>query len=325
MNPRFMDYSHLVPGFHYERRPASERRSSVSITDGDSSPNSLIPAYLRHDSGAFFWNKGQIQVEDDNSFIADGHSLLPPAPQLPQLILSADHGLLNIESNVNPDALFEFVINKLRQEYRAQPDRLTYARNLARTYLGVDSINSFLSSREQNSRPPKPRTQSRPNAQNSQKREQYLCLLCDSPLHLCSRGAFKRHVNEMHQSKSIFLCMHCNWHNPRKDKLRDHLRIKHPDGSQTAHDLNDRELMLDVPSTCDLCGPYASPIHKPPFQSWQSWFEGIEMHCRVEDDEGGNTESGSNPPNQNGGNAEGTSRGYFPSTPFLQGSDAGGL
>jgi hypothetical protein len=298
-----------------------------NIGDSISSPNPVVPGYPRRESGAFFWNNGQVQVEDDNTFIADSHSLLPPATQLPQLILSAEHDLLNVEPSVNdPDALFTLIITRLQQEYRAQSDRLTYARNLARTYLGVDSINSFLPSREQTFRPPRPRIQPRPNSQHNQKKEHYVCLLCDSPLPLCSRGAFKRHVNEMHRHKSVFLCMHCNYLNPRKDKLRDHLRLRHPrDGGYTAQELDDRELILDVPSSCDLCEPYESPIHNPPFQSWQSWFEGIEMHCRVEDDEEKQSDNGSNSHDQDGGSAGGAGGGYFPNTPFLQGPNVGGL
>lgn len=303
------------------------------IGDSISPSQNVAPSYLRHDSDAFFWNNGQVHLEDDNAFITNDHRLLPPeTPLPPQLILSPNEGTLNIDSSVNDaDALFDYIISRMQQEYSTQPDRLTYARRLARTYLGLDSIPSFAFSREQPSRNSQLGTQLLSSENNThiehilntnsdgvQRKEQYVCLLCPSPVRvICSRGSFKRHVNEMHQSKSLFLCMHCEWSHCRKDKLRDHLRVRHPrEGGHTAQEIKERELMLPLPSTCDLCGSYESPIHEPPFQSWEAWFECIETHCRIDDDEDKKPESKPNFPDQNDGNAGGAAGGFFPNTPF---------
>lgn len=355
MSWRPSNYPYLAPAAR-PSRAATDRRSSASFTDGMSNmqrelsrsshvtessrtPNSIhsnvgdsinslnpsLPSYIRHDSDTYLWSRPQLQLEDPTIYSAADHSLLPAASPLPQTTLDTNDLLLDVEPRLSdPNALFEFVINRLQQEYSTQPNPEAYALHLARMHLGVDSIRGFFRPREPNTG----NSQARPQAPNSVRhpnQQQYLCLLCESPSRISSRGSFKRHVNDRHYAKSMFLCMHCDYSNTRKDKLRNHLRIRHPNfGGQSPQELRDRELMLPEPTRCDLCTSYELPIHTAPFVSWDVWFEGIEMHCRIEDDDETKSIKGPDSPDQNNGDAGGASGPYNSSLQFPPGPNAGG-
>lgn len=351
MNRGFGNYSLLTPGrYNYGRnRPSiasSERRSSASYSDGVSNmqrepsssshttessqttspihsnigdsilsqPN-VVPPYIQ-ESGPFFWDSGA--TVDDGSAISNDGLLFPSTPQIPQLVVPND-GTLNIEPIINDaDTIFEYLIGRLRQQYGEQTDRLTYAQRLINIYLGVESIHGVLDPQGQASRHPRPHPPSVSRANSRRRKEHYICILCPTPIHLYSRGIFKRHVNEMHQPKSVFMCMYCDFSNPRRDKLGQHLRIRHHDErTPKRQEIKERELILPVPVECILCPDY-SPTHRPPFASWDSWFEGIEMHCRVRDPDETLSDNGSNLHDHNDGNAGGSAGGSFPSSPFPQ-------
>lgn len=352
--------SYLSPGYSHQSRPSRTRSSSASFTDtmsndmrrlpsqsshvtessqtassihsniGDSiasfaTPN---PSYIQHEPEAFFWSRPQIDVQDHNTFTAADHPLLPPEIPLPRPTPDVNDPLQNIEASINdPSALFELVIARLRQEYATHPNQTTYALSLAQTHLGTNAIRRLIVPRVV---PPiSPQPPATPSAVSPIHRanslgQQYMCKLCPSPLRITSRGAFKRHVNEKHQPKSMFLCMHCDWTGTRKDKLRDHLKTRHYTEYDREQDLSERELVMAEPTKCDLCETDTWMNHIPPFTSWDVWFAGIVAHCRFEEkSEGEPKTEPDSPPNQGDGSAGGSSGFLFPNLTFTPGSSAG--
>lgn len=311
---------------------SSQTGSSIHSNIGESIAPFAFPntSYIQRESDAFLWSRPQpqIQVQDHDTFTTVDHPLLPPDIPLPRPTPDGNDPLQNIEAGINdPSGLFEFVIHKLRLEYATHPNQTTYALSLAQIHLGTNAIRNFIAPRIVSPRSPQP--PATPSAispihRANSTRQQYLCKLCPSPVRITSRGAFKRHVNEKHQPKSMFLCMHCDWTGSRKDKLRDHLKTKHDSEYDREQDLTERELALDEPSKCILCETDKWMNHTPPYTSWDEWFAGIVTHCHLEDiSEDDPKKEPDSPPNQGGGNAGGNSGFLFQNLALNPGSSAG--
>lgn len=352
--------SYLTPGYHHQSRPPRTRSSSASFTDTMSNEmhrlpsqsshvtessqtassihsnigDSIVPlttrnpSYIQRESEAFFWSRPQIETQDHNSYAAADLPLFPPDTPLPRPNPDINDPLQNIETSINdPRALFELVIDRLRQEYATHPNQTTYALSLAQTHLGTNAIRSLIAPRVVPPRSPQP--PATPSAISPIHRanstgQRYLCKLCPSPVRITSRGAFKRHVNEKHQQKSMFLCMYCDWTSTRKDKLRDHLKTRHYKEFDREQDLTERELVMAEPSKCDLCDTDTWMNHSPPFASWDDWFAGIVAHCRIDEtSEEEPKKEPDSPPNQGDGSAGGSSGFLFPNLTFTPGSSAG--
>ncbi|KAF3397598.1 hypothetical protein DPV78_008074 [Talaromyces pinophilus] len=351
---------YLRPGYSHQSRPSGARSSSASFTDtmsndmhrlpsqsshvtessqtassihsniGDSiasfaTPN---PSYIQHEPETFFWSSPQIQVQDHNAFTAADHPLLPPDTPLPRPTPDVNDPLQNIEASINdPRALLELVIDRLRQIYATHPNQAMYALSLAQTHLGTNAIRRFIAPRVVPPRSPQPPATPSvvsPIHRANSATQQYMCKLCSTPVRITSRGAFKRHVNEKHQPKSMFLCMHCDWTGTRKDKLRDHLKTRHYAEYDREQDLSERELVMAEPSKCDLCETDTWMNHIAPFTSWDVWFAGIVAHCRFEEaSEDEPKKEPDSPPNQGEGSAGGSSGFLFSNLTFTPGSSAG--
>ncbi|RAO72878.1 uncharacterized protein BHQ10_008890 [Talaromyces amestolkiae] len=286
------------------------------------------PSYIQREPEPFFWSRPEIELQDHDPFVAADLPLLPPDTPLPRPTPDTNDPLQNIEASINdPRALFELVIDRLRQEYVTHPNQTTYALSLAQTHLGTNAIRRLIAPRIVPPRSPQPPAM--PSAISPIRRanstgQRYLCKLCPSPVRITSRGAFKRHVNEKHQPKSMFLCMHCEWRSTRKDKLRDHLKTRHYNEFDREQDLTEMELVMAEPSKCDLCDTDTWMDHKPPFASWDEWFAGIVAHCRIDDtSEDEPKKEPESPPNQGDGSAGGSSGFLFPNFTFTSGPSAG--
>ncbi|KAE8547812.1 hypothetical protein TMatcc_009631 [Talaromyces marneffei ATCC 18224] len=354
--------SYLSPGYSHRSRPPRTRSSSASFTDtmsnamqrelsqsshvteSSQTPSSIhsnigtsitsFPppnlSYIQNESEAFYWSRPHIAVEDHSTFTSVDHRLLPLEAPLPQPTPDVNDPLLNIEANIpDPSALLELIIDRLRQEFATHPNQTTYALSLAQTHLGTDAIRRLIAPRVVLPRSPLP--PSTPSAispihrgNSTSQRDAYLCKLCPSAVRITSRGAFKRHVNEKHEAKSMFLCMHCEWTSTRKDKLRDHLKARHYREYDREQDLTERELVMAEPSKCVLCETDTWMNHIPPFPSWDIWFAGIADHCRIDENpEDEPKKEPDTPTDQGDGDAGGNSGFLFPNLTFTPGSSAG--
>jgi hypothetical protein len=314
---------------------SSQTPSSIHSNIGASIASFAAPnlSYIQHEPEAFFWRRPQIEVEDHSAITAADHPLLPPETPLPLPTPDINDPLLNIEASVHdPNALLELVIDRLRQEFATHPNQATYALSLAQTHLGTNAIRRLIAPRVVPPRSPQLQLQlpstppaiSPTNRAHNSAQQQYLCKLCPSPVHFTSTGAFKRHVSDKHQAKSMFLCWHCEWNGTRKDKLRDHLKTKHYGELFSEQDLKGRELVLDEPTRCDLCDTDKWMNHIPPFSSWNVWFAGIAAHCRIDETpEDEAKKEPDSPSDQGDGNAGGNSGFLFPNLSFTSGSSAG--
>lgn len=113
---------------------------------------------------------------------------------------------------------------------------------------------------------------------SSESGESYICLLCDSPEVFRAEAAFESHVKEQHQTASLFNCKLCSFKDIREDGLHSHVWDVHFKWLEN-EEISSCEVMEPVPTTCKICVSHGLQLHTAPFQSWESWFEGIKSHC----------------------------------------------
>lgn len=381
MSRNSFNSSYLSPAYPYQLRPPRTRSSSASFTDtmshdmhrhpsqssyiaassqtassihsniGDSiaSLANAPPLYIQREPETYLWSRAQIGLQPDrDAFPATDHPLLSPESPLPRPPSDVNDPLQSIEAHVDdPGALFESVINTIRDRFARNPDPTTYALNLARSHLTGNELRSLMSLRVAPPTPAQPAIASMAASPipshppqtplgpllpvSSVRRangagQRFMCKLCSAPTQIItSRGAFKRHVANKHIAKSSFLCGYCDWSGTRKDKLRDHLRTRHHGEYNQAQDLNECQIALNIPSGCNLCETDAWMNHIAPFRSWDAWFDGIAAHCRIDEDSMDDLHREQNhPQDQGGGNAGGSSGSFFSGQTFMPGSSAGG-
>lgn len=110
--------------------------------------------------------------------------------------------------------------------------------------------------------------------------DSYACLFCEPPEVFYAEAAFERHVKEEHQAASFFNCKLCSFKDIHKDALHSHVWYSHLKFLDK-EEVSSCEIMEPVPETCKICVSHSLQIHPGPFQSWESWFEGIESHCLI--------------------------------------------
>lgn len=201
---------------------------------------------------------------DNQSLFPSQHSAAPsPNPHLNDDVLNQN--LLSNDSEV----LFRSTLRMIELDYIRHPNRPVYASMLANFAL----VNRT-EARPPNPEPPVP-------GPSSARRDSYICLICPSSP-VMGAGTFKRHVNEQHHAKSYFNCPLCNrYRNVRRERLSNHLLRAH--GRRLSNQrLRGCEVMEPIPQFCNICVFQGLNLHPDPFPSWDSWFQVIKSHCRLQ-------------------------------------------
>ncbi|PYH65243.1 putative C2H2 zinc finger domain protein [Aspergillus vadensis CBS 113365] len=106
----------------------------------------------------------------------------------------------------------------------------------------------------------------------------YVCKLCPNGKrnYYTERGSFRRHVSDQHHSEFRYLCLaypNCRWSAYRRDKVYDHMRIKHKFFRASREQANRRRIRQTPPRQCGLC--------LQPVNCWAEYFTCVANHCRV--------------------------------------------
>ncbi|KAI9927922.1 hypothetical protein MW887_002774 [Aspergillus wentii] len=159
-----------------------------------------------------------------------------------------------------------------------------------------------------------------PSNVSSNARAQYICKLC-SPARrgtFLNRGTFARHIAHKHAPRSRYHCFfpECPWTGSRRDKIHEHLRMRHRYyESLSPAVVNGLKRLMQSPRECALCST--------PVSSWEAYFECVCTHCHISEDDA--TESNSSLSRRgSGGNGGGSGNGYNGPPPDGYGGGGGG-
>ncbi|CRG82860.1 hypothetical protein PISL3812_00206 [Talaromyces islandicus] len=268
--------------------PTSQTSEGVhQSAQGESFP---LDASAIHDpDGSYRWEtrSDTVTAVEDVRYSADSQGLFPPVnldSAVPSLNPPPDDDMLNLNL---PQSDSEYMLQSVIQAIQ-----VNYRHHPDQEAYVSELADFALSNLNRPHADPGVQAPAAPG------HNQYRCLMCSS-CPVFRAAAFQRHVKEQHHPKSYFKCMLCTgYRNPRRDRLKNHLLHAH---SRRGRDL-----------------------HPGPFPSWESWFQGIKLHCRLQAQQPPPLALGPSFPDYDGGGAGGYggSAGYGSAS---HGTSPGGL
>jgi hypothetical protein len=229
----------------------------------------LDASSIQDSDSSYQWGApGGVVTPGDPRYPTDNQNLFPAInveSNAPTPNTLPDDDMLNLSLPPNgPESMLRVILGVIQGNYSRHPNPEGYVSELARFVLAHAGSA--------------PHSPASPLARG----DSYVCLICDSSQVFRTSGAFKRHVNEQHQPKSYFHCRICDrFTHPRRDKLRNHLWNAHSRRTNNQQ-ISSCEVMEPVPLFCNICAVRGLEFHPGPFDSWNSWYEGIRSHCRLQ-------------------------------------------
>ncbi|KAE8354256.1 hypothetical protein BDV28DRAFT_131363 [Aspergillus coremiiformis] len=142
-------------------------------------------------------------------------------------------------------------------------------------------------------------------------KDRYLCRLCVPHRRktYSATGTFRRHVASEHARRYKIFCPLCEWSTPRRDKIYDHFKHKHPPPERLLPG-NIRSVRLNPPRCCPICDKSV--------ERWDGYFSCVSEHCRLQNSSSSDSSAiwSRRNSDDSGSGGNGNNGHYIPGTPF---------